>query len=1251
MRKLWKHLQLTIVMAMLIGMVGPAMPAMAQESAEPPASTPAVADEPVATETIPAEENGEVADPVATTPAEDAGADTDPVETTPGEEIAPETGEADDIVAPTPEETVAPDPMETVEASTPDVAPTEEIVTTSRATLQQVGCGNPPYASPSGSYLSNAIDSVWADPTELDSNWEDFQLYIGWSLKSAANGGDYFTLALPDEIDFDVMYFPLNDGSGNAVACASVVGNTATFVLTDYVEGRGNVRGTANFWAWLDTTNYTEPTTIPVSFGGFGTITFTVPGDYEEPGPTEPDPWAWKSGWFANSDQGYTNGRHALEWMIHLPASDKGFSDVVVSDTAQHNWTFSCSSPWSENGIIWTEADIDFDVECSSEQLTVRIPSIPANLNVELYFYADIEAGAPGPFNNTFSATGFEDGAVGDSHSIVRSGGGGDGQGDTIVTPITPSATDGVCIDGTWTAPTVTATDGNGVTYDVDLNVETGTYTVTATKSDYQEWADLSGTGWTVSTTNPAQAIYTGTVVPNPCASVIPVTPSVTGNVCEGGVYTPPTIVVNDGNGITYTVGQIDMTTGAYTVTASLSGANTWGDLEGTGWEATSATSAVYSGTVNITSCNDVVPVAPSVTGNVCEEGVYTSPAIVFATTEGITYEVTQPVDANGDFVVTATLSDNQAWGQMPEGWTRTSDTVATFIGTVDLNPCDPVIPVAPSVTDAVCTGGALIDPIVTAANTNGITYRIDGDIVAGAAVTVTATLADGYEWGTMPEGWTRVDTTTATFTVDLADIDCTPVIPVAPSITNAVCVGGGLTNPSLTTPVTEGITYSFDQADVVNGGTVVVTATLDNGFAWGEMPEGWTETSATTATFTVELDDVQCTPVVPVTPEIIQAVCTGGELVPPTVTPATTEGLSYELSGGMAPGATVLVTATLADGFAWGEMPEGWTEVNATTATIDLSLADVECEQVIPAAPVVQQAVCIDGGLIDPTVTLQDTNGISYTLDGDIVSGGTVTVTAILGDGVEWGEMPEGWTRVDNTTATIEISLDDIECTPVVPINPSITNAVCIDGGLTAPTLTTPVTEGITYSFNADDVVNGGTFVITATLADGYAWSEMPEGWTRVDATTATWTVVLENVECITVDPGLPVIEDAVCEDGTMRDPELTFPDTPGITYTIEGEQVPGATVTVTATLEDGYAWGEMSGGWTLVDATTATLTHTFNDVICETPADAPDAPKVNALPSTGSGPAATSGATWMLLATSLFLGAAGLISRLRVR
>ena len=76
--------------------------------------------------------------------------------------------------------------------------------------------------------------------------------------------------------------------------------------------------------------------------------------------------------------------------------------------------------------------------------------------------------------------------------------------------------------------------------------------------------------------------------------------------------------------------------------------------------------------------------------------------------------------------------------------------------------------------------------------------------------MTVTATVADGFGWGQLPDGWTQVDPATATWTVTLpAESSCEQVTPVAPTVTQAVCVGGVVTAPTLTLATTTAITYA----------------------------------------------------------------------------------------------------------------------------------------------------------------------------------------------------------------------------------------------------------------------------------------------------------------------------------------------------------------------------------------------------------------------------------------------------------
>lgn len=369
-----------------------------------------------------------------------------------------------------------------------------------------------------------------------------------------------------------------------------------------------------------------------------------------------------------------------------------------------------------------------------------------------------------------------------------------------------------------------------------------------------------------------------------------------------------------------------------------------------------------FNGGVDIEPCDPVVPVMPTVEGNVCEGGQYfPAEAVAGDGPEGVTYSNLEA--EGGRLTATATLSDGQKWdttgfvapGEL--GWSvDVSDpAVAHFIGTYVEAPCAPVVPVNPLVEDAVCTGGELIDPVVTVVDTDRIKYTKDGAEVSGGTVIVTATLEDGYAWDLeeMPEGWTvnPENPAEATFVVELADIDCEPVAPVIPTIEGNVCVGGLYVAPTIVVNGPDGVVYSNG---VAADGKITITATVEAGFAWDaeNMPEGWTidEENPGVAHFTGEYVEAPCTPVVPALPVVTPGVCEDDKVVPPSVELPTTPGITYTKSGEEVPGGTVVITAVLGDGYEWGEMPEGWTIVNPTTATYTVTFDTITCE--LPEKP-----------------------------------------------------------------------------------------------------------------------------------------------------------------------------------------------------------------------------------------------------------------------------------------------------------
>ncbi len=279
----------------------------------------------------------------------------------------------------------------------------------------------------------------------------------------------------------------------------------------------------------------------------------------------------------------------------------------------------------------------------------------------------------------------------------------------------------------------------------------------------------------------------------------------------------------------------------------------------------------------------------------------------------------------------------------------------------------------------------------------------------------------------------------------------------------------------------------------------MLVTATLDaEDVGWpDQLPAGWTETSDTQATFTVEFDAVECMPVSPVAPTVTQATCTAGVVTVPTIVLGTTTGIIYEVAP---PGpydgtkdVTVTVTATLADGYEWGQIPERWQKLGPARATFTVVLTGTSCEDVTPVEPTVTQAACTGGVVTRPTLALAETDGITYTADpeGPYTQGQSVLVTATLdAEGVGWpDQLPEGWTETSDTQATFTVEFDAVECTPVAPVAPTVTQATCVNGAVSAPAIVLPTTPGVIYSVDPDGAYDGtkdATVTVTATLVDG---------------------------------------------------------------------------------------------------------------------------------------------------------------------
>lgn len=211
----------------------------------------------------------------------------------------------------------------------------------------------------------------------------------------------------------------------------------------------------------------------------------------------------------------------------------------------------------------------------------------------------------------------------------------------------------------------------------------------------------------------------------------------------------------------------------------------------------------------------------------------------------------------------------------------------------------------------------------VTEPASTGINYTIDGGegwtgITTGTHE-ITATLIDPVNTQfqtSLPDGWSLGTIAgTAVYSVDLKSATDPCQAPVGTIGDVGVTeVDGCGTYGSITPPANPvNVVYSIQGGSWTQlSGSYVVTATLTNGAAsFTSIPTGWSPTSPTTATRTVNVGlHTACsnpTEVTPLEPSWVEAKCASD----PRVDYTAVQGVSYATTGTVAPGQTVTVTAS----------------------------------------------------------------------------------------------------------------------------------------------------------------------------------------------------------------------------------------------------------------------------------------------------------------------------------------------------
>ncbi|QUC14015.1 hypothetical protein J5A61_14435 [Arachnia propionica] len=879
-----------------------------------------------------------------------------------------------------------------------------------------------------------AIDSTSVKLTKMDAEeaaiymWSNVRVDANWSIPDGTgHAGDTFKIMLPKELGGAEGTFELKGREGDQLTYGSceITKTEVVCTLNANVEGKNNVGGSL----WVKTQVIALTTASKLSFEVSNGTKVEVPLPDGQQGigykpyvPAEID----KSGWFPGADQS------TIHWRIVIPGdkiSDR--SSVTITDDylqAGSNLTVSAGYPkifWiPSTPKCWNELE---SAECRNDLSDSSVPSSTVtvdddkdqvkavldnkgqNFQANRIYVFDLELTTDGeiPVGSQYVNRGFVDGEMRTARTVKTSSGGGTGSGDTVGHIGVKKAVANGNVPGDTVFPVTWSYQYKGATRTGELAL---------------------GADGTVETLN---NVPNGVVV-----TLTERVPVVAGFDFGDPVFSGAGVAdgVPDGNSAKVTVEGMK--------------------------------------TVEVTLTNQVNPrLAPvEVTPGVCAPGASepSEPTVEVGPTDGITYSVPEFSKAGDQVTVKVTATpaagreiDDQ---NLPAGWVANGDGSFTFTTTVTQPVCEKVVtPVVPIVDPGVCPVDSTTPtkPSVSGVeDTEQIDYGEpvitgDGDRVT---VSVTAAAKSGYRIDTanLPEGWSVVGGV-VTYTITVTQPKC--VVPVAPRIDVGACPADSLTPtpPSAVFDPVEGLEFSEPKVEVRDGKvTVTATATAKQGFQiGGVLPEGWTRVNEIAAKFTATRDQPVCQAkkVVPVAPVVSASVCRVGSTAPsePEVTLPTTEGIVYAVAsrgfvGGKfrytvtaAPAGEVFVIDADRLGAGWGVPVNG---VSTYTGEVDVPAC------VTPVVPRIDVGTCPVGVTTPtpPSASFDPVEGLEFSEPKIEVKDGkvTVTATATAKPGFQiGGVLPEGWTRVDETTATFTATKDQPVCdtpTPTPTVPPSVT-------------------------------------------------------------------------------------------------------------------------------------------------------------------------------------------------------------------
>jgi hypothetical protein len=391
-----------------------------------------------------------------------------------------------------------------------------------------------------------------------------------------------------------------------------------------------------------------------------------------------------------------------------------------------------------------------------------------------------------------------------------------------------------------------------------------------------------------------------------------------------------------------------------------------------------------------------VTPTAPSFTDDTCVNFLPTGASYTIPSTTGVDYIVNGVLTAAGTYGA-ADRATVTVVAQAQTGFsiTGTSSFTHTFPPTPTCT--TPVVPLAPSFAEDICTTGGSTGASYTIPSVTGIDYLVNGVKTAGgmypaadgSKVTVVARAQAGFSLSG-----------TSSFTHTFAATCSSGVTPSPPTFADATCSGSAPVGASYTIPSTTGVDYLVNGVktaagtySAANGSTLTVTAQAQSGFALtGTTSFSHTFGSAPTCAISVT----------PVSPTFTDGACVAGAKTQVTYTVPAKTGVDYLVNGvkttagtfNATDGSTVTITT---------QAEAGYVLTGTTSFTHAYPSTPTCTSPTTAAAPAFTDATCSRGVPTQATFTIPTSNGVDYLVNGvktaagihNAADGSTVTITA----------------------------------------------------------------------------------------------------------------------------------------------------------------------------------------------------------------------------------------------------------------